>query len=129
MMTQCFNWLLLETNCIRQLEMKQAHIILSIVLQILTAEQGRARKTWATNKGMGISLICSCSAGVPMIVSEMIWARCLAGCLMQLVSNTKVNHSLLSLSATRVTTLWLKQPICFYSVGMIAKKETFSVYI
>jgi len=29
-----------------------------------------------------------------MIVSEMFWARCLAGCLMQLVSNTKVNHAL-----------------------------------
>ena len=31
------------------------------------------------------------------------------GCLIQLASSTKVNH------ATRVTTLQLKQPICFYS--------------
>ena len=37
----------------------------------------------------------------------------LAGCLMPLVSNTKVNHCLLSMSATRVTILWLKQPISF----------------
>ena len=48
-----------------------------------------------TIKGMSISmatLICSCSdfANVPMIVNEMIWARCLTGCLMQLVSNMKV---------------------------------------
>jgi len=41
------------------------------------------------------TLICSCSdlAGVPMIVNEMIWARCLTGCLMLLVSNTTVNLS------------------------------------
>jgi len=44
---------------------------------------------------MPIPMTTSCSdlASVPMIVNEMIWARyrCLAGCLMQLVSNTKVN--------------------------------------
>jgi len=28
-----------------------------------------------------------------MIVNEMIWARCLTGCLMLLVSNMKVNLS------------------------------------
>jgi len=30
---------------------------------------------------------------VPMIVNEMLWARCLTGCLMLLVSNMKVNFS------------------------------------
>jgi len=47
----------------------------------------------------------------------------LAGCLMQLVSNTKVNpsynHCLFSLSVTKVTTLPLKQPISFYSVHIV----------
>ena len=28
-----------------------------------------------------------------MIVNEMIWARCITGCLVQLVSNVKVNLS------------------------------------
>ena len=37
----------------------------------------------------------------------------LSGCLMQLAKYTIHNHCLFSLSATRVTTLWLKQPICF----------------
>ena len=63
---------LLETNGIRQLERKQAQIILNIILQILTPEQTSARETSTTIKGM--SLICSCSdlASVPMIVSEMM---------------------------------------------------------
>ena len=41
------------------------------------------------------TLICSCGdlASVPMIDNEMIWARCLPGCLIPLVSNTKVNLS------------------------------------
>ena len=34
---------------------------------------------------------------------------------MQLASNTELNHWLLSLSATRVTNQWLKQPIVFCS--------------
>ena len=40
------------------------------------------------------------------------------GCLMQLVFNIKANlyyHCLSSLSATRATTLWLKQPTYFCS--------------
>ena len=37
----------------------------------------------------------------------------LSGCLMQLAKYTLHSHCLFSLSATRVTTLWLKQPICF----------------
>ena len=104
--------LVLETNCIRQLERKQAQIIVAIILQILTTEQTSARETHATIKGMNISmttLICSRSdhASVPMIVNETIWARCLASCFVPLVSNTKVSyHSQFSLSATRVTTLW-----------------------
>ena len=58
---------------------KQAQIILTIILHILTAEQTSARETHATIKSMSISmttLICSCSdfASVPVIVSEMIWA-------------------------------------------------------
>ena len=40
----------------------------------------------------------------------------LSGCLMQLAKYTIHNHCLFSLSATRVTTLWLKQPICFCCV-------------
>ena len=75
--------MVLETNCIKQLEGKQAQIILIIILQILTAEQTFARETHAIITGKSI----------PMIVNEMIWAECLAGCLMQLVSNTKVNLS------------------------------------
>ena len=57
--------LVLETNgiLVRQLERKQA-IILTIILQILTAKQTSARETPATIKGVSISmttLICSCS--------------------------------------------------------------------
>ena len=37
----------------------------------------------------------------------------LSGCLMQLAKYTIHNHCLFSLSATRVTTLWLKQPTLF----------------
>ena len=32
---------------------------------------------------------------------------------------TSCNHCLSSLSATQVTTLWLKQPTCFCSVGKV----------
>ena len=39
--------------------------------------------------------------------------RFLYGCLMQLAKCIIHNHCLFSLSATRVTTPWLKQPICF----------------
>ena len=39
--------------------------------------------------------------------------RFLSGCLMQLAKCIIHNHCLFSLSATRVTTPWLKQPICF----------------
>ena len=39
----------------------------------------------------------------------------LYGCLMQLAKYTLHNHRLFSSSATRVTTQWLKQPICFCS--------------
>ena len=42
----------------------------------------------------------------------------LLGCLMQLAKYTTHNHCLFSLSATRVTTLWLKQPICFCCVAV-----------
>ena len=38
------------------------------------------------------------------------------GCLMQLDFRTSYNHCLSSLSATIVTTLWLKQPNWFCSV-------------
>ena len=44
---------MLETNCTRQLERKQAQIILTI---IVTAEQTSARETLATIKGMSISM-------------------------------------------------------------------------
>jgi len=46
------------------------------------------------------------------IMVKIIWACFLSICLVQVVSSTKVNLSQplpLSLSATRVTTLWLKQ--------------------
>jgi len=55
----------------------------------------------------------------------MNWGSCLLGCLMQLVSSTKQtshNHRLFSLSATVVTSLWLKQPTCFFSVENGRKK-------
>jgi len=38
----------------------------------------------------------------------------LSGCLIQLVKYTTHNHCLFSLSATRVTTLWLKQPLILF---------------
>ena len=41
----------------------------------------------------------------------------LSGCLMQLAKYTIHNHCLISLSATRLTTVWLKQPICFCCVA------------
>ena len=46
--------LALETNGTRQLERRQAQIILTIILQILTAEQTSAMETHAIIKGMSI---------------------------------------------------------------------------
>ena len=40
-----------------------------------------------------MQLLCSGLSSVCMIVEEMIWARCLTGCLMLLVSNMKVTLS------------------------------------
>ena len=86
----------LETNCIRKWERKQAQII--TILQILKTKQISAWESSAAIKGKLYfhgNLKCTCSnlADVPRIVSEMIWASNLAGCLMQLVCNTKVKHS------------------------------------
>ena len=46
----------------------------------------------------------------------------LYGCIMQLAKYTLHNHCLFSSSATRVTTQWLKQPICFCSVYKLVIK-------
>jgi len=48
--------LVLETTCTRQIERKQAQIIFTITLQILTAKQTSARETYATIKDMSISI-------------------------------------------------------------------------
>jgi len=48
--------------------------------------------------------VCSDLVGVPRIVSEEVWTSCLAGVL--------CNQSL---DKPRVTTVWLKWPIRFYS--------------
>ena len=43
----------------------------------------------------------------------------LSGCLIQLAIDNLTNVSLACMSATRVTMLWLKQPLCFCSVGTV----------
>ena len=43
----------------------------------------------------------------------------LYGCLMQLANSTLHNHCILSLTVTRVTTQWLKQPSCFCSASLL----------
>ena len=42
-------------------------------------------------------------------------SSCLSGCLVQLVQNKLlITHSLFSMIETRVSTLWLKRPNCFF---------------
>ena len=77
------------------------------------------------------TLICSCSgfANVPMIVNEMIWTRCLAGSLMQLVSNMKVNlsqplsHQLVCNQVVKTTIQFLE---CIY-YGRKSQKQVLEV--
>ena len=64
--------------------------------------------------------VCICNDHSQMFSSLCIRAY---GCLMQLASSTKVNHCLLMLGATMVTTQQLKQPICFCSVHDVALKS------
>jgi len=47
----------------------------------------------------------------------------LSGCLMQLAKYTIHNHCLFRLSATMVTTLWLKQPIVSCSAHISLQKQ------
>jgi len=62
----------------------------------------------------GLLVYCGCKMNQMRLITYQ--GSLFSGCLMQLVSITKVtshNNCLLTLAATRVTTQWLKQPICF----------------
>ena len=75
-------------------------------------------------KNLTTALKCICIdsfTGVLRVVVVVIWTEQLHLGLPYAISTpckskTSHNHCLSSLSATRVTTLWLKQPTCFCSV-------------
>ena len=61
-------------------------------------------------------LLHRCSEGCCGCNMNWTAASWVALCNFNTMSKTSHNHCLSSLSATRVTTLWLKQPTCFCSV-------------
>ena len=64
---------------------------------------------------------CSEGCQCTVVVKGIIWAEAsISCCLMQVVFNTIIS----SLSVTRVTTLWLKQPPCLCSVRTTQRTVT-----
>ena len=97
------------------------------ILQLLTTAWGRdcikehamtsivtTKYLWESHQLLSYFWSVSCSDSLTddlRVVNSKEWFG--LRLLMQLASNTKINHCLLSLSVTRVTTQWLKQQISF----------------
>ena len=128
--------LVLEVNCVSNLSLNDT-------LQLTTLREWVTTTAFQTYDAFVMILsqmfsgyyicICICILHPDTCRCDLFW-RCMismvreASCLvvMQLAYKQYINHSLFSLSATMVTTLWLKQPICSCSGAVPSNRGSLS---